>query len=101
MPVCWRVWMPTGALPVHAVSGVGKPMKGSVFEHTSLLVEPIRALKHTITENDPLDPLFERIGDARIVMLGEASHGTHDYYTWRSKISQRLITEKGFNFIAI
>lgn len=48
-----------------------------------------------------LNPLMERIGDARIVMLGEASHGTHEYYTWRSHISKRLIQEKGFNFIAV
>ena len=48
-----------------------------------------------------LDPLLERIGDARIVMLGEASHGTHEYYTWRTRISQRLIEERGFGFIAV
>lgn len=52
------------------------------------------------TSND-LDALMERIGDARIVMLGEASHGTHEYYTWRSRISKRLIKEKGFDFIAV
>jgi len=53
--------------------------------------------------NDPedLDPLLKRIGDARIVMLGEASHGTHEYYVWRSSISKRLIQEKGFQFIAV
>jgi erythromycin esterase len=34
-------------------------------------------------------------------MLGEASHGTHGFYTWRSAISRRLIQEKGFNFIAV
>jgi len=48
-----------------------------------------------------IDKLIERIGDARIVMLGEASHGTHEYYTWRSMISRRLIKEKKFNFIAV
>lgn len=48
-----------------------------------------------------LKPLFDRIGDAHIVMLGEASHGTHEYYTWRMHISKRLIQEKGFNFIAV
>jgi erythromycin esterase len=48
-----------------------------------------------------LQPLIDRIGDARIVMLGEASHGTHEYYTWRTHISKRLIEEKGFNFIAV
>ena len=41
-----------------------------------------------------LDPLFDRIGDARIVMLGEASHGTHEYYTWRASISKRLIEKR-------
>jgi erythromycin esterase-like protein len=48
-----------------------------------------------------LDPLVERIGDARYVLLGEASHGTHEYYTWRAAISKRLIMEKGFSFIAV
>lgn len=48
-----------------------------------------------------LDPLLERIGDAKCVMLGEASHGTHEYYTWRTEISKRLIREKDFNFIAV
>lgn len=52
------------------------------------------------SESD-LDPLMERIGDAKYVLLGEASHGTHEYYTWRAKISKRLIEEKGFSFIAV
>lgn len=50
---------------------------------------------------EDLDPLFKRIGDARIVMLGEASHGTHEYYTWRNRITRRLIEEKGFSFISV
>ena len=48
-----------------------------------------------------LDPLLERIGDARYVLLGEASHGTSEYYPWRDRISRRLIREKGFSFIAV
>jgi erythromycin esterase-like protein len=48
-----------------------------------------------------LDPLPERIGDARFVLLGEASHGTSEYYRWRAAISQRLIREKGFSLIAV
>lgn len=48
-----------------------------------------------------LDPLLEKIGEASYVLLGEASHGTHEYYTWRTAISKRLITEKGFSFIAV
>lgn len=50
---------------------------------------------------DDLDPLLERIGDSKYVLLGEASHGTHEYYTWRAEISKRLIEEKGFSFVAV
>src|SRR5262249_55613053 len=35
------------------------------------------------------------------VLLGEASHGTSEFYTWRAEISRRLILEKGFSFIAV
>lgn len=48
-----------------------------------------------------LEPLMKRIGDAHFVLLGEASHGTHEYYTWRTAITKRLIEEKGFNIIAV
>ncbi|WP_439881720.1 erythromycin esterase family protein [Pontibacter sp. MBLB2868] len=54
-----------------------------------------------ITKEKDLDVLIEEIGDARVVMLGEASHGTSEYYTWRTAISRRLIQEKGFKFIAV
>lgn len=52
------------------------------------------------TSND-LTPLLNDITDRSVVMLGEASHGTHEYYTWRTAISKRLIMEKGFSFIAV
>lgn len=48
-----------------------------------------------------LDPLLDHIGDARYVLLGEASHGTYEFYIWRAEITKRLITEKGFSFIAV
>jgi erythromycin esterase-like protein len=48
-----------------------------------------------------LDPLMEQIGDARYVLLGEASHGTSEYYVWRYWLSRRLLEEKGFSFIAV
>lgn len=51
--------------------------------------------------NADLDPLLERIGNARYVLLGEASHGTSEYYQMRARISQRLICEKGFSFLAV
>ncbi|TPE43481.1 erythromycin esterase family protein [Pontibacter mangrovi] len=54
-----------------------------------------------LTKEKDLDVLLQEIGDARVVMLGEASHGTSEYYTWRTAISRRLIQEKGFNFISV
>ena len=64
-------------------------------------VHSIKQWAYPLQSKADLQPLFDRIGDARIVMLGEASHGTHEYYTWRSHISKRLIEEKGFNCIAV
>ncbi|GAA4750924.1 erythromycin esterase family protein [Flavisolibacter ginsenosidimutans] len=56
---------------------------------------------HTLASAVDLDALLDDIGDRPVVMLGEASHGTHEFYTWRTAISKRLIQEKGFNFIAV
>src|ERR687896_774802 len=61
----------------------------------------LETLSQPLVGPEDLDPLLERIGDARYVLLGEASHGTSEYYTWRARISQRLIQEKGFSFIAV
>src|SRR5213593_2398547 len=46
------------------------------------------------------DLLLDRIGDARFVLLGEATHGTHDFYRIRAELTKRLIREKGFAAIA-
>jgi len=48
-----------------------------------------------------LAPLLERIGDARVVMIGEASHGTSEFYRMRDRITRALIETKGFRFVAI
>ncbi len=48
-----------------------------------------------------IDELIEKAGDKRLMLLGEASHGTHEYYVWRDSICRRLISEKGFSFIAV
>jgi len=45
--------------------------------------------------------MFDRFGDARIVLLGEATHGTHEFYTARAQITRRLIEQHGFNIIAV
>ena len=48
-----------------------------------------------------LDVLISKAAGKKLVLLGEASHGTHDYYVWRDSISRRLISEHNFNFIAV
>lgn len=52
-------------------------------------------------DNADLEPLLKRIGDARVVLLGEATHGTSEFYRMRERISRTLIEKKGFSFIAI
>lgn len=48
-----------------------------------------------------LDKLISTAANKELVLLGEASHGTHEYYLWRDKISRRLIAEQDFSFIAV
>src|SRR5207237_952898 len=65
------------------------------------LVAAVRDLARPLRAPADLGPLMDRIGDARCVLLGEASHGTHEFYTWRAELSKRLVTEKGFSFIGV
>ena len=51
--------------------------------------------------DDQYDELIRRIGNARFVLLGEASHGTHEFYEARARITLRLIAERGFGAVAI
>ncbi|HET9776379.1 MAG TPA: erythromycin esterase family protein [Gemmatimonadaceae bacterium] len=46
-------------------------------------------------------PLLDRVGDSQFVLLGEGSHGTHDFYHARAEITKRLIIEKGFTAVAV
>ena len=52
-------------------------------------------------ETADLRPFLERIGDARIVLLGEATHGTSEFYRMRDRLTRELISKKGFRFVAI
>ena len=52
-------------------------------------------------DNSDYDVLLELVGDARLVLLGEASHGTHEFYRERARITRRLIEELGFTAVAV
>lgn len=65
--------------------------------------EAVRAAAEPLP--DPDDPefgaAFDRYGDARVVLLGEASHGTSEFYRARAAITRRLIEKHGFNIVAV
>jgi len=65
------------------------------------LAAVVESLSKPLRSPADLDPLLERIGTAHYVLLGEASHGTHEYYAWRDALSRRLIDEKQFSFVAV
>jgi erythromycin esterase len=69
--------------------------------NSTQIVELLKNHSSPLENLEDLDPLIDYIGDAKYVLLGEASHGTHEYYTWRAKITQRLIQEKGFSFVGV
>jgi protein-L-isoaspartate(D-aspartate) O-methyltransferase len=52
-------------------------------------------------EDAPLDALLERIGGAKVVLLGEATHGTSEFYRLRARLTAELIERRGFNFVAV
>ncbi len=61
----------------------------------------IRSLARPLRTDGDLDGLVDRFGGARLVCIGEASHGTHEYYSWRARLSRRLIEERGFTWIGV
>jgi erythromycin esterase-like protein len=50
---------------------------------------------------DGFGPLLDEIGDARLVLIGEASHGTHEFYRTRAELTKALVLRKGFNLVAV
>src|SRR5207253_1383036 len=68
------------AAPANAITAAIEPLRGDARDYDSLL---------------------ELIGDARFVLIGEASHGTHEFYAERATITRRLIVEKDFAAVCI
>jgi erythromycin esterase-like protein len=70
---------------------------------TALAADVVRAGAHRLRadETTDYDDLLDSIGAARFVLIGEASHGTHEFYRERAQITKRLIEDKGFSAIAV
>ena len=77
------------------------PLRRTTSQAGEGVVEGVRRAARPLATPHDLTPLIDRVGDARYVLLGEASHGTSEFYTWRTEISRRLVVEKGFTFIAV
>lgn len=76
-----------------------RPQRGD----DAFLTRAIREEAHVFDDvaTADLSPILNRIGSARVVLIGEASHGTSEFYSLRERISRALITQKGFNFVAV
>lgn len=66
-----------------------------------MVVQKISSLAHAIKSEEDYHSLLKKLSQARVVMLGEATHGTEEFYQIRKIISQKLIEDYGFNFIAV
>ena len=69
--------------------------------HDSLTASLERSAHPLVGAPQDFEPLLEMIGHARFVLIGEASHGTHEFYRIRAEITKRLIREKGFTAVAV
>jgi len=70
---------------------------------SSSLIKLIQRNATPVQFNNPKrhDNIIQAVGNAKIVMIGEASHGTHEFYLERAELTKRLIQEKGFTFVAV
>ena len=64
-------------------------------------IAEIRSLAQPLTGAEDLNELVAVTSDARFVCIGEASHGTHEFYAWRAQLSKRLIEEDDFTWIGV
>ena len=67
---------------------------------------PARLVRECAEPFDAIDtadlgPLLERVGDARVVLLGECSHGTSEFYEMRARITRELVERRGFDLVAV
>jgi erythromycin esterase len=87
----------------NASSSHTRPHSGVVFASPPFMEAEQIIEKYAIPLKDQKDlaPVIEKLSSTRIVMLGESSHGTQEFYEWRRLISQELIEKHGFNFIAV
>ena len=63
--------------------------------------DEVASLARPLRDPGDLEILLDRAAGARVVQIGEATHGTHEFYAWRAALTRRLIAECGFSFVAV
>ncbi|WP_430781974.1 erythromycin esterase family protein [Actinoplanes sp. G11-F43] len=63
--------------------------------------DEVASIARPLRDPGDLAVLLDRAAGARVVMIGEATHGTHEFYHWRAELTKRLIAEHGFAFVAV
>ncbi|MEV4282166.1 erythromycin esterase family protein [Actinoplanes xinjiangensis] len=63
--------------------------------------EEVASIARPLHDPGDLEILLDRAAAATVVLIGEATHGTHEFYTWRAALTRRLIAERGFSFVAV
>ncbi len=83
--------------------GTGPPAPRLRASHPDTVAKLVRETAEPIgdIEHETIDALLDRIGDARVVLLGEATHGTSEFYRMRARITRELIQRRGFTVVAI
>ena len=81
-------------------------MSGPIAHATSRQASLVRLLTESVEpfsdiEGAELGALLERVGDAKVVLLGEATHGTSEFYQMRARITRELVTRMGFTLVAV
>jgi len=87
-------WAPEEIAPARPPRA--RPAETSLADAVARACEPFESL-----EKAKLAPLLRRVGQAKVALLGEATHGTSEFYRMRARISQELIAERNFRFVAI
>ncbi|GAA1647179.1 erythromycin esterase family protein [Actinoplanes couchii] len=63
--------------------------------------DEVASIARPLRDPGDLDVLLDRASTARVVLIGEASHGTHEFYHWRAELTKRLLAEHDFSFVAV
>jgi protein-L-isoaspartate(D-aspartate) O-methyltransferase len=93
-------WKSKEALePVVATKKLPARIEKSAADITHLIQDNCEPFEYI--ETVELEPLLDRIGDSRLVLIGESTHGTSEFYRMRELITRELIAKKGFSFVGI